>query len=77
MCSYPPVEAAKLQLAVEQPLTEGLWNPLKRILPSKDKEKPQQDGRRGAVKIKSNPIPAGWVTHRLEYKNTKEVLTLL
>ena len=32
----------------------------------KTKEKPQWDGRRGAITIKSIPITAGWVTHKLE-----------
>ena len=41
------------------------------------KKKPQQDGRRGTIMIKSNTIPAGWVIHRLEKNNTKEVLALL
>ena len=27
--------------------------------------------------IKSNPIPPGWVTHKLENNNTKEILPLL
>ena len=40
-------------------------------------KKPQQDSRGCAIMIKSNPIPTGWVTHRLENDNTKEVLTLL
>ena len=43
----------------------------------KTKRKPEQDGRKGVIVIKSNPISAGWVTHRLENNNTKEVLTLL
>ena len=30
------------------------------------KEKPQRDSRRGAITVNSNPITAGWVTHRLE-----------
>ena len=29
-------------------------------------KKLQQDGRRGTITVKSNPIPTGWVTHRLE-----------
>ena len=33
--------------------------------------------KRGAIMIKSNPIPTRWVTHRLENNNTKEVLPLL
>ena len=42
----------------------------------KTKEKPQWDGRRGAITVKSNPITAGWVTHRLENTYTTEVHTL-
>ena len=39
----------------------------------KTKEKPQWDGRRPAITIKSNPITAGWVTHKLENNYTTEV----
>ena len=39
----------------------------------KTKEKPQWDGRRGTITVKSNPITAGWVTHRLENTYTTEV----
>ena len=80
MCPSPSARAPKLQLAIEQPLTRRRWN-----LPKKKKDTPhpktkkklQQDSRRGTIMIKSNPIPAGWVTHRLENSNTKEVLPLL
>ena len=41
------------------------------------KKKLQQDGRMGTIAIKSNPITVRWVTHRLENRNTKDVLTLL
>ena len=41
--------------------------------PPKTKEKPQRDGRRGTITVKSNPITAGWVTHRLENTYTTEV----
>ena len=37
------------------------------------KEKPQWDGRRGVITIKSNPISARWVTHKLENNFTTEV----
>ena len=37
----------------------------------------QRDSRRGTMMIKSNPIPAGWVAHKLENNNTKVVLLLL
>ena len=36
----------------------------------------QGDSRRGAITIKSNPIPVGWVTYKLENNNTKEVFPL-
>ena len=39
----------------------------------KTKEKPQWDGRRRAITVKSNSITAGWVTHRLENIYTTEV----
>ena len=42
----------------------------------KTKEKPQWDGRRGAITIKSNPITARWVTHKLENTYTTEVHSL-
>ena len=41
------------------------------------KKKPQWNSWRGTITIKSNPILAGWVTHKLENNNTKEVVTLL
>ena len=73
MRSSPPARAPKSQLAIEKPPTEGLWNsPKKRYSCPKTKEK-LQDSRRGAITIKSNPIPGGWATHRLEKINTKEV----
>ena len=56
---------------------EGCWNPPKKDSPHQKTEmKPQQDGWRNTIVVKSNPIPAR-VTHRLENNNTKEVLTLL
>ena len=59
--------------------TEGRWNPPKKDNPRpKTKKQPQWDGRRGTITINLNPIPTyGWVTHRLENRNTKDVLTLL
>ena len=51
--------------------------PTKNDIPwPKTKENPQQDSRRGTITIKSNPIPTGWVTYKLE-NNTKEVSPLL
>ena len=43
----------------------------------KTKTKLQKEGRRGTITIKSNPIPTGWVIHKLENNNTKKVLPLL
>ena len=43
----------------------------------KTKKRLQQDGRRGAIIIKSNPILTSWVIHKLENNNTREVLLLL
>ena len=55
-----------------------MLEPTKKDIPHpKTKKKPQQDGRRGTITIKSNPIPDGWVIHKLQNNNTKEVLLLL
>ena len=43
----------------------------------KTKKKLQQDSKRDTVTVKSNPIPAGCVTHKLENSNIKELLPLL
>ena len=73
MHTFPPVRAPKSQLAIGKPLTGGLWNsPKKRCSCPKTKEKLQQDSRRGAITIKSNPIPVGCASHTLEKNNTKE-----
>ena len=66
----------KSQLIAEQPTTKKCWNLKKKkdTLHPKTKKKPQRDGRRGAIMIKSNPIPAGWVTHKLENNYITEVL---
>ena len=54
-------------------ITTGCWTIIDRKtleLTKKDtphqkkKEKPQWDGRRGAIRVKSNPITGGWVTHK-------------
>ena len=82
--SSTPVKAPKSQLAVEQPVRGGSSlelfnrNPIKKDNPcSKLKKKLQLEGRRGTITIKSNLIPSGWLTHRLENSNNKEILTLL
>ena len=45
----------------------------KDTLHPKTKKKPQ-DRRRGTIVIKSNPIPAGWATHKLENSYITAVL---
>ena len=56
MRSSLPARASKLQLAIEQPSTGRFWNtPIKDTACPKAKKKPQWDGRRGTVMIKSEP----------------------
>ena len=76
MRSSPPARAPKLQLAVEQPLTGGSWTHQKTI-PHVQRRSHSDMVAGGAVTIKSNPIPSGWVTHKLKNNTTKEVLSLL
>ena len=46
------------QLTAEQPSSEKCWRLSKNdILPPKTKKKPQKDGSRGTIRIKSNIIP--------------------
>ena len=55
------------QLTAEQPSTKKTQNYQKKdILYPKKKQQPQRDSRKGTVAIQWNPIPARWVTHRLE-----------
>ena len=53
-----------------------MLEPTKKRYPMSKDKKLQQDSRRGTIMKKSNFIPTGWVTHRLE-NNTKEVVALL
>ena len=73
----PPVRPPRSQLAVERQLTGGCWNLPKKDAPHSKTKKLNRGGRRDTIMIKSNPIPTGWVTHKLENNNTKEVLSLL
>lgn len=75
--SPPHARTSKSKLTIERSLTEdaGTHQKINRI--SKAKVKSQQDGRKGATKIKLNPIPAVWVTYQQENKCTTKVLALL
>ena len=78
-----PVRARKSQPAIAQPSARRCRNLQTNKQTNKytphpqSKDKPQQDGRRSAIMIKSNPILARWITHKLRNNNTKEVLPLL
>lgn len=74
-----PTRAPNSQLAVDQSLTGGrILEPTKKRPPHpKTKEKLQRGGRRSPVMIKSNPILAGWATHKLETNDIKDVPPLL
>ena len=70
------MKTPKSQLTAEQPLTKKLLEPTKNdTLHPKTKKKPQWDSRSGTITTKSNPIHAGWLTHKLENNYTTEVLT--
>ena len=67
-------------------ITTSCWTTIAKRMPDllkkdtphpKTKKRPQWDSRRGTIMIKSNPKPAGSVTHKLENNNTKVVLLLL
>ena len=58
MCSSS-ARTPNLQLVAEQRLTGGCWNPPKKDMPLQRKRRRcNKMGRRGAVMLKSNPIPA-------------------
>ena len=58
MRSSPPVRTSKLQLAAEQLSTGECWIPPKKdTLHLRAKEKPQQDGRKGEIRIRIKPLP--------------------
>ena len=64
------MKTPKLQLTAEQASTKKkkkMLEPTRKdtLLPQ-TKKKPQYDGRRGAITITSNPIPARRETHKLE-----------
>ena len=74
MNSSPPLRGPESQLVVEQSLTGRHGNHQKKSPMSKDKK--PQDSRRGTITMKSNPIPARWVTHKLENNPKKNFPTV-
>ena len=73
MGSSPPARIPKLQLIVEQPSTGGHWSPPKKKMSHVQKQR----GSHSKTVIKSNTIPTGWVTDRLDNNNIKEAFKLL
>lgn len=63
-----PYKSTELPTSQDQSLTGGrILEPTKKRPPhpKKTKEKLQGGGRRSPITIKSNPILAGWATHKL------------
>ena len=67
----------KLQFAVELPPTGGCWNSPKMCHSQIQRRNHNEMVGGGTVTIKSNPVLPGWVTHRQENNNTREVLPVL
>ena len=65
VCS-PLTKTPKLQLTAEQASTKKNAGTYQKRCTTSTKKKPQYDGRRSAIMIKSNPIPARRETHKLE-----------
>ena len=72
MRSLPLARAPESQLTAEQSSKGRHWNSPKNM-PHIQRQRRPWDGRWGAITIKSNPITAGWVTHKLENTYTTEV----
>ena len=70
-------ESTKITTSCWTTIDRRTLEPTKKDTPHPETKKLQWDGRQGRITIKSNPIPAGWVPHKLENNNTKEVLPLL
>ena len=71
-------QSTKITTSCRTTIERKTLEPTKKDTPHpRTKEKPQQNHRRGTIKIESNLIPTVWVTHKLENNNTKEVLTVL
>ena len=77
VCSLPLARAPESQLAAEQSSTGRHWNSPKKIPHSQIKGEAtvrwQEGLNHNIITRKSNPITAGWVTHKLENNYTTEV----
>ena len=74
--SLPLARTPESQLAAGQSSTGRHWNSPKKIphIQRHRRSHSEMCTARGAIAIKSNPIHAGWVTHKLENNYTTEVL---
>ena len=78
-CIFPTLEAGseveKRWQSRRTTIDKRKLEPTKKdTLHPKTERKPQWDGTRGTIVIKSNAIPAGWATHKLENNYITEVL---
>ena len=71
--SLPLARASKSQLTFGQSSTGRHWNSPKKIPHIQRQKRSHSEMVGGAITIKSNPITAGWVTHKLENTYTTEV----
>ena len=73
--SLPLVRTPESQLAARQSLTGREWNSPKKISHIQRQRRSHNEmvGEAQSITVKSNPITAGWVTHRLENTYTTEV----
>ena len=72
-------ENTKIATSYSITINRRMLEPTKKRYPtSKDKQEATERWYGGwAIMIKSNPIPAGWVTYKLENNNFKEIIPLL
>ena len=73
MHSLPLARAPESQLTAEQSSTGRHWNSPKKIPHIQRQRRSHSETVRGAITIKSSPMAAGWVTHKLENNYTTEV----
>ena len=77
VCSPLLIKTPKSKLTAEQPSTKKHRNLPKNISYSQRQRRSHNEMvGGGAIMIKSNPIPAGWATQKLENNYTTEVFPL-